>query len=94
MTTKVAIVPTASRAKAEHTFEHLQKLMSNLYARWLDEREYEDIAEYGKAVERNLPEGVTFVKITKRPFGVHLKVDSLVFAIEINSTRYRLKYGE
>lgn len=42
------------------------QLIVNLYWRWLDEREYEGIAEYGKVISGKL--GFP-VKMTKRPFG-------------------------
>lgn len=42
------------------------QLIGNLYGRWLDEREYEDINEYGKVISDKL--GFP-VKMTKRPFG-------------------------
>lgn len=42
------------------------QLIANLYWRWLDEHQYEDIAEYGKVIEDKL--GFP-VKMTKRPFG-------------------------
>lgn len=42
------------------------KLITGLYWRWLDERECEDINEYGKVIAQEL--GFP-VKMTKRPFG-------------------------
>ena len=54
------------------TPERVQKVMANiqlivnLYWRWLDEREYEDINEYGKVIASKL--GFP-VQMTKRPFG-------------------------
>jgi hypothetical protein len=56
------------------------KVMYNLYDRWLDESEYEDINEYGKAIVNSihvhLPhlKDVSLIKATKRPFGVKLQV--------------------
>jgi hypothetical protein len=45
--------------------------LSYLYGRWLDEREYEDFADYeaaaAKAVAEFLP-GATFVSLKRRPF--------------------------
>jgi hypothetical protein len=51
----------------------------NLYDRWLDESEYEDINEYGKAITNTIVKefptyNVTLIKATKRPFGVKVKV--------------------
>lgn len=37
-----------------------------LHARWQDESEYEDFAEYQKAIARRLPEGSKDVELTKK----------------------------
>ncbi len=53
-------------------------LLSQLYFRWQDEREYEDFAEYAQAMEQNVlavsPAGTVFIKGTKRPFGCVIQV--------------------
>jgi len=51
----------------------------NLYDRWQDESEYEDIKEYGKVIANTIAKefptlGVTLAQATKRPFGV--KIDT------------------
>lgn len=84
-------IPQATHDTITKVYSDLQKLMISLYARWQDEKEYEDIADYGKAVERVLPEGVTFIKISKRPFGVHLKTGGHLFSLEVTSSQYRCK---
>lgn len=44
--------------------------MAYLYRRWQDEKQYEDINEYGDAIKKVLPKkGVTFLRMSKRPFG-------------------------
>ena len=48
---------------------------SNLYYRWLDEKEYEDINDYKNvivsAIGKALPNlQMTDIKATKRPFGI------------------------
>jgi hypothetical protein len=64
--------------KAELTFDFAKKLIHNkenggyivnLYSRWLDEQEYEDINEYGEAFEKNLGFAKNSLTMTKRPFG-------------------------
>ena len=54
-------------------------VMYNLYDRWRDESEYEDINEYGKvivsSIHAHLPHlDVKLIGSTKRPFGVKLQV--------------------
>jgi hypothetical protein len=43
------------------------KLLCNLWERWQDEKEYEDINDYLTAIQKHIPEAKT---ISKRPFGV------------------------
>lgn len=47
-------------------------LLFRLKERWMDESEYEDIAEYLKVIQQKLPQATA---ITKRPFGIKLKAD-------------------
>ena len=59
--------------------QSIGSVMYNLYDRWRDESEYEDINEYGKAIvnsiRKNLPHlEVSFIGATKRPFGVKIQV--------------------
>ena len=74
-----------------------------LFARWQDEKEFEDFAEYEKVMKKNVGEveGVKFVKASKRPFGFTLKITQediwVDYRYVINSNgefyRQRLKYG-
>jgi len=52
----------------------------NLYDRWRDESEYEDINDYGKAImntiNKQYPEyGAKLLASTKRPFGVKIQIE-------------------
>lgn len=53
----------------------LMPILINLYERWSDEHEYEDIAEYRPPIEKALPAGVSISTMTKRPFGFTFKVE-------------------
>lgn len=44
----------------------------NLWERWKDEHEYEDINEYLKHIQKSIPEAYA---ITKRPFGIKVKCE-------------------
>lgn len=62
----------------------------NLYDRWLDEHEYEDINEYGKVIfgviDRNHPKyGISLIATTKRPFGIKVKMDDKNIHIHIKN---------
>jgi len=50
--------------------EKAANFLDMLAQRWADEKEFEDFADYQKAMAKNLPEGSTDVKMTKRPFEV------------------------
>lgn len=40
-----------------------------LYERWASEAQYENIADYGAVIAKQMPAGVVFVGMHKRPFG-------------------------
>jgi len=62
-----------------------------LYGRWLDEREYEDIKEYGQVVAPHMMKlGVKFKKMNKRPFGFTFEVDGRDYQITVNSREMRV----
>lgn len=50
------------------------QLIGNLWGRWQDEKEYEDINEYGARIAKEFPEGWKLVKTNKRPFGVVIAI--------------------
>lgn len=49
------------------------ELLVDTYCRWLDERQYEDFADYEKAIKKNLDANI--LKVTKRPFCVIIGID-------------------
>lgn len=49
------------------------EMFGNLYERWLDEHEYEDINEYAKVLSDNI--GVPITQSHKRPFGFTFQCD-------------------
>lgn len=69
------------------------QLIGNLYSRWLEESEYEDIAEYGKVVKNALKsyECVEFIKMTKRPFGFIIKIQGVSFQFKMTIRSYSFK---
>jgi hypothetical protein len=77
-------------------FQKIEERMVYLYGRWMDEREYEDFAEYEINMKAtlyalNVP-GVHFVKAMKRPFGFVFDYQwSKVIQISIKSSSYEWK---
>lgn len=68
--------------------EKVDNCFFNLYDRWRDESEYEDINEYGnviiKTINDQFPQfGASLVSSTKRPFGVKINLDGQKFHIQI-----------
>ena len=63
------------------------ELMTNLYSRWQEEKEFEDIADYGN-VFKPLVEAIggTFIKMTKRPFGFTFTVDVATYQMKHTAT--------
>ena len=60
----------------------------NLYDRWRDESEYEDINDYGKAIAKTIAKeypsyDIKLVQTTKRPFGVKIKTNSSTYSVWI-----------
>ena len=66
--------------------EKFSDFLFYLKCRWKDEREFEDFAEYEKAMKKNIPESrPEFIKGTKRPFGMQVKLDGYKFLIFIKN---------
>jgi hypothetical protein len=59
----------ADLLRINQMFDKVAPTLDSLAARWQDESEYEDINEYGEAIQKLLPEGFTLIKMSKRPFG-------------------------
>ena len=64
---------------------------ANLYARWQDERGYEDFNEYIKVMERSVAKTllspISIIKGTKRPFGVQFTYNKMNFHLFLKTSR-------
>lgn len=65
---------TLAAAKLVVNDDKLFKMMDYLRGRWSDEKEFEDINDYGKKLQELLPAGVEYVRMSKRPFGPIIKL--------------------
>ena len=71
-----------SRAKTmEKLLDKTTSLISYLYGRWQDEKEYEDFGDYAKAIQIEV--GSIFVKATKRPFGFIVDIPGFPYKVQI-----------
>ena len=55
-------------------FDATENLISQLYGRWLNEKDYEDIHDYKRIIEQSIPKGFTILKMVKRPFGFRFSI--------------------
>lgn len=61
------------------------KVLSYAYSRWLDEGKYENIEDYRKYIQDNLP-GFNVSSIKKRPFSFTIDIDEYVkMLVTVNS---------
>ena len=71
-----------ARAKAmREVLATVEGLLIKLYARWQDEREYEDFEDYAKVLQEICP--VEFIRATRRPFGMIMKPEGFPFAVQV-----------
>ena len=73
-------------------FEKAVEIITNLYIRWQDEKEYEDINNYQKPLQK-LADAckVRITKMTKRPFGCQFAVGDKVFKLCMTAKSYSYK---
>jgi hypothetical protein len=81
--------PPAATPEAEAFFHAAQKMLSYLWGRWQDEKEYEPIADYALPLKPIAAKaGVEIVKMTSRPFGCRFTVGPKVFTIRVTGREY------
>lgn len=79
-------------AKADKIFTQVENQALNLYSRWLDEKDYEDIADYGEGIRPRIEAGGgKLLKMTKRPFGFIVDVDGCQYAYRVTATQYSFR---
>jgi hypothetical protein len=89
-TMSMYVTPEAARqvrqTKVRLIYNALQNTMLNLVSRWLDESEYEDIADYAKIINKELEQyNLVVLKMSKRPFGFTFVVNGHVYAITLSA---------
>lgn len=78
--------------KVKQLYSRLRTTLFNLYDRWQDEKDYEDIKDYGEVIKPKVVEvGAEFIKMTPLPFGFTFRLDGAVFQIKVTATRYSCK---
>ena len=60
------------------------KILGNLWSRWQDEKEYEDINDYAKPLVNLAKEhGIESFTMTKRPFGCKIPLGGKVYQVAV-----------
>lgn len=73
-------------AWAKKFFDRSADLLGNLWARWQDEKEYENIADYLAPLQPIADEcGVTLDRMSAKPFGVILNAGGETYLMTCNS---------
>jgi hypothetical protein len=71
---------------------NLTESLCNLYARWQEEHEYEDIADYQAVIQPQVESmGATFSKMTKRPFGFVCQAEGKTYQFKVTTREYAYK---
>lgn len=80
------------KAKALEIVKALTDTTIQLYYRWLDESEHEDINDYAAPINKALKKhGVQVKKMTKRPFGFTFELGDGLYAVTVTSKGYSYK---
>lgn len=81
-----------ANAKAKTIWKAVQIPLENLYGRWQDEKEYEDIKDYGEAIRPTLEAaGGELTRMSARPFGAYFVVDSYTYLASVTLRGYHIK---
>ena len=77
---------------ASDFFEDIKDHGFNLYCRWQDEKEYEDIEDYRKAFIKAATEhAVEIGKMTKRPFGFEFFAEDKKYKFKVTGSSVSYK---
>lgn len=77
---------SAEGQKVDNFFLESVSLITSLYERWQDEKQYEKIEDYAAPLAPLAEKhGIKIDKMNKRPFGCTLSVNNRKFAITVNS---------
>ena len=72
---------------AEKFYREAKEVLIDLYSRWQDEKQYENIKDYQNSLNPIAKQfGVVITKMTKRPFGCEFTVDGKTFRFNASAT--------
>lgn len=80
-------------AKIDTMVDAVMNTACNLYSRWLDEKDYEDINDYLAVIQKNNPvDEIIISKMNKRPFGFNFSfggTEQYQFYIKANTAGWK-----
>ena len=77
---------TTATPEAVKFYYDCEKTLINLFCRWQDEKDYEDIADYAAPLKPIADKaGVVIIKMNKRPFGCDFTVSGKTFRLSLNA---------
>lgn len=77
---------------ARSFFDEAEKTFINLYMRWQDEKEHEDIKDYKIPIQTIADRNNCVIeKMTKKPFGCHFVTDERTYALTVGVKGYEFK---
>lgn len=77
------------KQKASKLFKDLEILLTNLYVRWLEKKDYEDIKDYSFNIKPEVEKiGGQFIKMNKRPFGFTFILYDATYQFKIANNQY------
>jgi hypothetical protein len=86
------MIVCGNSVNAKSFFDIAADLLAQLYGRWLDEKDHEDIEDYMSALlEAASAAGVVLQNMTKRPFGAVFTCDGRTYHMTIkkNTAQYK-----
>ena len=92
------LTATQRKELSNNVYVKVENLMSSLYSRWLDEKDYEDINDYALPIKAIIEPLATLTKMTKRPFGFEFTLpcaedtpNGSTYHVFMKSTQYGYK---
>lgn len=83
---------TITKELTQQILNDLYQTAVNAYSRWLDEKEYEDIADYQPIFDSIIEgHGGTITRMLKSPFGFKFVLGDKTFRLSVNSNSMTLK---
>lgn len=86
------LTATQPSVNAKNFFEKAENTITDLFLRWKDESEYEDIKDYKLPLESIAKKhNVVITRMSKRPFGCEFTTDGRTYKLTMTGKTYLYK---